>query len=91
MSVLEAMAAGVPVIASNIGGIGDVIDDGVEGFLIVPGDVEALADRMLRIAGDDALVERMGRSARLRALRQFGIDRSAEAIWQIYRKVLGLT
>jgi glycosyltransferase involved in cell wall biosynthesis len=68
ISMLEAMAAGLPVISTTVGGIPDLIEDGVEGYLVAPGDVEALADRIARLIKDPTERRRMGERARLKAL-----------------------
>lgn len=64
MSLLEAMAAGLPIVSTRVGGIPEAVSDGVEGFLIEPGDVSSLADRLSRLANDPALARRMGAAAR---------------------------
>ena len=71
MAILEGMAAGLPAIATRIGSIPAMIDDGVEGFLVSTGDVEALAARICRLAQDAALRRRMGQAARRRVERDF--------------------
>jgi glycosyltransferase involved in cell wall biosynthesis len=88
MAVLEGMAYGLPVLATRVGAIPEVVTDGVEGFLIQPGDVEALADRMLRLARDLDLRRRMGRAARRRVEAKFSLDRMAERILALYDKML---
>jgi glycosyltransferase involved in cell wall biosynthesis len=71
MSVLEAMAAGLPVLSTPAGGIPDAVRDGVEGLLVNPGDVAALADRLHRLLLEPGLAERMGSAARRRAVGCF--------------------
>jgi glycosyltransferase involved in cell wall biosynthesis len=85
---LEAMAAGLPVIATDVGGTREVVDDGVTGFLLQPNDVEGLADRICRLAGDAGLRAEMG--ARGRAFVEQGYDwsRIAARTADVYRKVL---
>lgn len=65
--LVEAMAAGLPVVASAIPGFDEVLRDGVEGFLVPPGDEEALARALARVLDDPALAERLGRAGRERA------------------------
>lgn len=76
MSVLEAMAAGLPVITTPVGGIPEAVSDGVEGFLVQPGDVAQLAERLTQLLHDDALARQMGLAARHKIEQTF----SAEAI-----------
>ena len=66
-SLLEGMAAGRPIVATNVGHVASIVDDGVEGFLITAGDVTALADRLVTLLADPSLAASMGRFARLRA------------------------
>lgn len=89
MALLEAMAAGLPVIATRVGAVPEVVTDGVEGFLIEPGDVAALADRMLRLASDADLRKRMGAAARRRVETSYSLDHMAESILAVYREILG--
>lgn len=67
--LLEAMAAGRPVVATRTGHVESIVTDGVEGRLVDVGDVSALADRLAEILTDDSLARRMGEAARLRASR----------------------
>jgi glycosyltransferase involved in cell wall biosynthesis len=76
IAYLEAMRAGLPVIASTAGGAGEVIDDGSEGWLVAPGDVQTLAARLGRLCEDRDLLARMGLAARGRAQRHPRWDES---------------
>lgn len=69
--VLEAMACGLPSVLSRIGGIPSAIDDGVNGFLVKPGDTAALSEKLCLLAGDQALRRSMGDNARKKALEVF--------------------
>lgn len=71
VSVMEAMAVGLPVICSIIGGTPDMIDDGVDGVLIEQKDEAALADAFFQLAGDQSLRDRLGAAARQRSVKQF--------------------
>lgn len=66
-ALLEGMAAGRPVVATDVGHVSSIVDDGIEGFLIRPGDIATLADRLSTLLGDDACAEQMGIAARARA------------------------
>jgi D-inositol-3-phosphate glycosyltransferase len=65
--MLEAMAAGRPVVMADVGHIRSVVRDGVEGYIVPPGDVPALADRLRVLLGDSARCARMGGAGRDRA------------------------
>ena len=75
---LEAMACGVPVVAHRIGGLTELVRDGVTGFLVEPGDIDALADRVARLLNDEAMHARYSRAARVHA-ETFGWDRIVAA------------
>ena len=71
LAVLEAMASGTPVIASRLGGVTEVVQHGVTGFLIEPGNVAELRDRLAEILGNPALAARLGRNARELVIDRF--------------------
>jgi len=86
--VVEAMAAGVPVIAADAGGPAEVITNGVDGLLTAPGDVDALAEALQALAMDEPLRQRLSTNAHARA-RDFGPDRVGPSITDLYRTVVG--
>ena len=79
VTLMEAMASGVPVIASRIAGIPELVEDGVSGFLIPPGDVRSLADRIGLLLEDADLRSRMGEAGRAKVRAEFDLD--AETAW----------
>lgn len=81
---LEAMAAGVPVIASRVGGLPELVTDGVSGFLVEPNDLDAFERASLRVLEDDRLHRRVGRAARARAVSDFHVDRVVERYRAVY-------
>lgn len=85
--VVEGMAVGLPVLAANAGGPAEVIEHGVTGLLYPPGDVDALALALQRVATDPALRRRLGDSGRRRA-EDFTADRIAEQVMAVYEGVL---
>jgi glycosyltransferase involved in cell wall biosynthesis len=84
LSLLEAMASGTPVIASAVGGVPEIVRDGLTGFLVSPGDVGALRDRLSMLLGDPALAHRLGANARTHVLERFTWERVAERCLQAY-------
>ncbi|MHC4547938.1 MAG: N-acetyl-alpha-D-glucosaminyl L-malate synthase BshA [Planctomycetota bacterium] len=74
LAALEAMACGVPPLASNVGGLPEVIEDGVSGILCAPGDVDGMATRALALLSDPEAYRAMAGAARARAVERF--DRS---------------
>jgi glycosyltransferase involved in cell wall biosynthesis len=85
---LEAMACGLPVIASGVGGLLGTIEDGRTGFLVPPGDVPALAERLLVLLRDDRQRHAIGAAARQVVEREFSWTRTVEATLAVYREVL---
>lgn len=88
MGLLEAMAAGLPVVASAVGGIPDIIEDGVHGFLVPPGDVNALSDALGRLLADEELRIRMGMAGRRRIIERYVPERVLPQIDRLYQSVL---
>jgi len=87
MSVLEAMSWGVPVVASPVGGIPEVVQDGFNGFLVPPTDIPALANALQRLIEDDPLRLQMGTNARA-SVEHLDIRRYWQELEAVYRTVL---
>jgi glycosyltransferase involved in cell wall biosynthesis len=77
--VIEAMAAGLPVVATRVGGVVETVEDGKTGFLVPPADSHALAEAISALVQDRALRERLGAAGRERALELFSFDSAAAA------------
>jgi glycosyltransferase involved in cell wall biosynthesis len=88
LSILELMRAGLPVIASAVGGIDEAVRDGDNGYLVPRGDVAVLRDRVARLLADPALRVRMGANGRARYQQEFTLDRSVNNTIAVYRDVL---
>lgn len=84
MSLLEAMAAGCPVVATAVGGIPDLVTHGVNGLLVPPSNPKALADAVRALLQDPAFAERLGREARATVAARYTAERSLERLEQIY-------
>jgi glycosyltransferase involved in cell wall biosynthesis len=84
--LLEAMAAGLPVVGTDVPGTAEAVDDGSTGVVVPPDSPEALADAMVRVAPADRR-ERMGRNGHQRVREHFSIRHTAESYVDIYRRV----
>jgi glycosyltransferase involved in cell wall biosynthesis len=84
LALLEAMASGPPVVASDVGGIPEMVTDGVNGFIVPAGDEAALRERVDQLIGDNVLWRRMSASARESVTEHFTWDRVAERCLEAY-------
>jgi glycosyltransferase involved in cell wall biosynthesis len=84
MSILEAMASGLPVVASAVGGVPEAVIHGETGLLVAPGDPDALADALATLLDDPQLRGRMGAAGRARAERVFDLPAFRTAHLQVY-------
>jgi glycosyltransferase involved in cell wall biosynthesis len=88
MTLIEAMSCGLPVVASETGGMPAIVGEGACGILVEPGNAAALASAILRLLRDDRLRDSMGRAGRKRVLEDFAWDRVANAAQNHYMEVL---
>jgi glycosyltransferase involved in cell wall biosynthesis len=86
---LEAMAMGLPVVATNIAGVPEQVLDGVTGFVVPPRSPSALADALARLFADAELRARMGQAGHARIKQLFTIERCVEGTLAVYRSLLG--
>lgn len=86
-ALVEAMYVGLPCVATQVGGIPELIEDGEDGLLIPPRRPDLLASSLLRVAGDPDLASRLGRAAALRA-RAYSVEGMVEAIEELYEELL---
>ena len=86
LSVLEAMSVGLPVIATPVGGIPDVVRDGQDGYLVPPGSPNGLSARIINLLNNPQLRERMGENARHHLLSKFSPDIAVAAFIALYRQ-----
>lgn len=89
VAALEATAAGVPVIATNTGGIPEIIENDYNGILISPGDEPALTEAIVRLADDPLLRGRMGEAGRKIARERFDFEDCLDRMEELYRKAAG--
>jgi glycosyltransferase involved in cell wall biosynthesis len=90
-SIMEAFASGKAVVASDLGGIPEMVEDGVNGYLFPPGDIDDLAARLASLLDDAPLAEEMGRRGREKAMRLYTAEHHYARIMEIYREITGTT
>lgn len=88
VKLFEYMAMGKPIIASNIGQIGEILEHGKTGLLIEPGNYKELAENILILLEDGQLKKKLGKNARIEVERNYTWERNARKIMEIYREVL---
>jgi glycosyltransferase involved in cell wall biosynthesis len=88
-SFLEAMAMGKPVIGTNVGGVGEVIKDGVNGYLVEPDNPVALADAIIKMFRDKEKAGQMGIEGRKIAKQDFSLEKMREGMFALYSSLLG--
>jgi glycosyltransferase involved in cell wall biosynthesis len=85
---IESLAAEVPVVATRVGGVPDVVRDGVDGFLTEVGDVESIAARLAELARDTGLRTRMGAQSREHVVPRYRVSRLVDDVDDLYRELL---
>jgi len=88
ISILEAMATGLPVVAADVGGVAEAVLDGQTGLLVPPSDPKALAEALERLLRDEAFRRRLGAAGRRRARREFDVPIFRQAHLELYRREL---
>jgi glycosyltransferase involved in cell wall biosynthesis len=88
VSAIEALATGTPVVANRVGGVPDVVRDGLDGYLVASGDVEGAAGKLALLASDPALRQRLGESGRARMLGRYSVARLVDDVDRLYRALL---
>ncbi len=91
MAVLEAGTSGIPVVATNAGGTGELVADGESGILVAPRSPSQIADAVLRLLNSPEQAQAMGRKAAERARELFSLERCIAEHACLYREVLGST
>ncbi len=86
VALMEALALGLPIVATSAGGVGELLTDGVDALLVPPGNSVALADGLQRVLADDDLRVRLARAATARAA-EFDVNRAVRRLEEIYRSV----
>lgn len=90
IALLEAMSVGLPVIATRVEGVDEVVEEGVHGILVKPESAEELVKAILQLSRDTAQRQRMGKAARLRVLNSFTVDRMCEKYLEVFEHSPGV-
>jgi sugar transferase (PEP-CTERM/EpsH1 system associated) len=88
LTLLEAMSCGLPVIATDVGGNPEVVNDGETGFIIPPSDPTAIALKLKLLINDPGLRQKMGKDGRIRAIEKFSIKKTAREYFDLYCDIL---
>ena len=88
VTIIEALAAAKPVVSTNVGGVGDVVDEGETGFLVRRGDTHALAERLAVLAREPERAKRMGEAGRKLVLERYAVSRLVADVDDLYRRLL---
>jgi glycosyltransferase involved in cell wall biosynthesis len=88
LTILEAFALGVPSIVSDIGGMPELVNDGVDGFIVAPGDSRSLAKRMIDLYDDVLLSKKMGKIGREKIISHFSPESHFQQLQKIYHEVM---
>ena len=88
VSAIEALASGTPVVATRVGGVPDVVTNGVDGFLVESGDTESAAERLSELAGDPELRARFGVAGSANARKRYSVERLVDDVDRLYRELL---
>jgi glycosyltransferase involved in cell wall biosynthesis len=88
LAIMEAMGAGLPVVASRVGGVPDLVCEGKTGFMLFPDDVEAYADRIILLLKNDHLREKLGKNGRNFAVKHLSKDTILSQTEKVYQDVL---
>ena len=88
ISCLEAMSSGKAIVSTDVGGLPELIDDDVDGFLIKPRNPKAMAEKILGLINDITLRDKFGKNARKKIEQYFSWNKIAEKTEQVYQKAL---
>ncbi len=88
--LIEALAMGVPVVSTHISGVPELVEDGVQGVLVPPGDPQAFADALARLLSDPATQRSMSRAGRARVVEEFDTRRNTRRVLELFESLDGV-
>jgi glycosyltransferase involved in cell wall biosynthesis len=88
VTIIEALAAGKPVVVTDVGGVSDVVEDGVTGYLVPPGATDLLAERLQAIAADPVAAGDIANAGREAVIRRYAVSRLVDDVDGLYRRLL---
>ena len=88
MALLEAMGHGLAVVTTNVGGIPTVVEDGVNGYMCTPGDIDRLSECVGKLLKDSELRNRMGAKARESIIQNYSFEKHVDSLYKLYEKVI---
>lgn len=88
VTVMEAMASGLPIVTTNVPGCRDTVDEGINGYKVPSKNVDQLVDRLEKLIDDPVLRQHMGQSSRNKAVKEFSVERIIEQHIQLYVSIL---
>ena len=86
MSILEAMGYGLPIVATNVGGIPQLVENGKNGYMVEPGKIDDFAKVILELTGNDELIYRMGKESIEKAYEKYSLEKHLEKVCKLYEK-----
>jgi len=87
-TVLEAMLAGIPIVATRVGAVPELIEDGKHGLLVQPGHAIEMSEALVRMLDADTNRQKYGKQAQERVLAEFAPQKELESYWEVYQKCL---
>lgn len=88
MSILEAMGYGLPIVATNVGGIPQLVENGKNGYMVEPGKIDDFAKVILELTGNDELIYRMGKESIEKAYEKYSLEKHLEKVCKLYEKAM---
>lgn len=89
MSILEAMGYGLPIVTTNVGGIPQLVDEGKNGYMTEPGNIESFAESIVKLLGNDELIYDMGRKSIEKANEKYSLEKHLEKVGRLYKNICG--